>query len=146
MSPTSAITFIKCRNRHHMKNNIRYKVNINKTSVIIFFNCRAKTPNGVTMLGRTSSELFVILVVVTHSFLLFILLLFFIYCLFFIFVVVLHSLLFNVIPHASVDYRQVFTPILYFQPSTSQSDSRRDTFILTFPRSSFTVLPRALRF
>ena len=26
MSPTSAIIFIKCRYRHHMKNNIRYKV------------------------------------------------------------------------------------------------------------------------
>ena len=36
MSPTSAILFIKCRNRHHMKNNIRYKDNINNTSVIIF--------------------------------------------------------------------------------------------------------------
>ena len=30
------ILFIKCRNRHHMKNNIRYKGNINNTSVIIF--------------------------------------------------------------------------------------------------------------
>ena len=31
---------------------------------------------------------------------------------------------FSVIPHSSVDYRQVFRPILYFQPSPSQSDSR----------------------
>ena len=31
---------------------------------------------------------------------------------------------FNVIPHPSMSYRQVFTPILYFQPSSLQSDSR----------------------
>ena len=36
MSPTSAIIFIKCRNWYHMKN-IRYKGNINNTSVITFF-------------------------------------------------------------------------------------------------------------
>ena len=30
----------------------------------------------------------------------------------------------SVIPHPSVNYRQVFRPILYFQPSPSQSDSR----------------------
>ena len=73
------------------------------------------------------------LVVVVHSILFFILLLFFICCcssfiLFFIFVVVLHSLLFNVIPHPSVDYCRVFTPILYFQPSPSQSYSRHFHF------------------
>ena len=33
------------------------------------------------------------------------------------------SLLFNVIPHPSMDYRRIFTPILYFQPGPSQSDS-----------------------
>ena len=33
-------------------------------------------------------------------------------------------LLFDIIPHPSVDYRPVFTPILYFQLSSSQSDSR----------------------
>ena len=48
--------------------------------------------------------------------------------LFFIFVAVLHSLLFNVIPHPSVDYRRVFTLILYFQPSPSHSDSRHFHF------------------
>ena len=53
------------------------------------------------------------------------------FILFFIFVFVLHSLLFNVIPHPSVDYRQVFEPILYFQPSTSQSDSRHFHFNLS---------------
>ena len=40
------------------------------------------------------------------------------------FVVFLHShFLLDVIPHPSVDYRRGFTPILYFQPSPSQSDS-----------------------
>ena len=32
--------------------------------------------------------------------------------------------LFSVIPYSSVDYRQVFRSILYFQPCPSQSDSR----------------------
>ena len=31
---------------------------------------------------------------------------------------------FSVIPQSSVDYRQVFRPILYFRPSPSQSDLR----------------------
>ena len=79
MSPKSAIIFIKCRNRHHMKNSLRYKGNINNTSVIIFLIGGQKTPSNVTLLGRTSSEVFVILVVVVHSFLFFIWLLFFIY-------------------------------------------------------------------
>ena len=43
---------------------------------------------------------------------------------------VFHSLLFDVMPHPSVSYRQVFTPILYFQPSSSQSDSRHFHFHL----------------
>ena len=39
------------------------------------------------------------------------------------FVNVLHShFLFDIILHPSVDYHQVFTPILYFRPSPSQSD------------------------
>ena len=45
------------------------------------------------------------------------------------FVNVFHShFLFDTIPHPSVDYRQVFRPILYFQPSISQSDSRHFHF------------------
>ena len=41
------------------------------------------------------------------------------------FVDVLHShFLFDIIPHPSVDYRQVFRPILCFQPSPLQSDSQ----------------------
>ena len=38
-------------------------------------------------------------------------------------VVALHSLLFDVISRLSVSHRRVLTPILYFQPSSSQSDS-----------------------
>ena len=57
---------------------------------------------------------------------------------------VFHPLLFNVILHPSVSYRQVFAPILYFQRSSSQSDSRHFHFKFSGPfRHS---LPRALRF
>ena len=45
---------------------------------------------------------------------------------------VFHSLLFDVIPHPSVSYRYVFTPILYFQPSSLQSGSQH--FHLNFSR------------
>ena len=45
------------------------------------------------------------------------------------FVIFFHShFLFDIIPHPSVDSRQVFTPILYFQPSPSQNDSRHFHF------------------
>ena len=54
-------------------------------------------------------------------------LLFIILLLFFVFNVVLRSLLFNAIPQRSVDYCQVFTPILYFQPAHHRMI--RDTFI-----------------
>ena len=86
------------------------------------------------------------LVVVAHSFLFFVLLLLF-FIRFFLFDVVLHSLLFNVIPHPSVDYRLVFTPILYFQPSPSKSDSLHFHFNLSeIFFLSFTILSRGLRF
>ena len=42
------------------------------------------------------------------------------------------SLLFNVLPHHSVSYLRVFTPILYLQSSSSQRDSRH--FHLNFFR------------
>ena len=58
--------------------------------------------------------------------------------------VFLPSLLLDVISHSSVSYRRVFTPILYFQPSSSQSDSRY--FHLTFLGFCITALPRVLRF
>ena len=56
----------------------------------------------------------------------------------FIFVVVfLYShFLFGIIPHSSVDYRQVFRLILYFQPSPLQSHSRHFHFS-TIPLSSY---------
>ena len=47
--------------------------------------------------------------------------------------VFLYSLLFNVIPRPSVSYHQVFTPILYFQRSSSQSDSRHFHFNFSGP-------------
>ena len=47
------------------------------------------------------------------------------------FVVFLHShFLFDIIPHPSVDYRQVFRPILYFQLSPLQSDLQHFHFQL----------------
>ena len=53
------------------------------------------------------------------------------------FVDVLHShFLFDIIPHPSVDYRQVFRPILYFQLSPSQSDLWHFHFS-TIPLSSY---------
>ena len=60
--------------------------------------------------------------------------------------VVLHSLLFDVIPHPSVSYRQVFTPISYFQSSSSLSDSRHIHFNLSGPLCySFTASATDLR-
>ena len=61
-------------------------------------------------------------------------------CCFFISLDVFPSLLFDVIPYTSVSYCWVFTPILYFQPSSSQSDS--GYFHLNFSglfRHSFTA-------
>ena len=53
---------------------------------------------------------------------------------------VFHSLLFDVIPHSSVSYRRVFTSILYFQPSSSQRDSRHFHFNFSgLFRHSFTA-------
>ena len=54
------------------------------------------------------------------------------------------NLLFDIIPHLSVDYRRVFTPVLYFQPSPSESDSRYFHFQLFryFLTASATFLSR----
>ena len=53
------------------------------------------------------------------------------------FVDVLHShFLYDTIPRPSVHYHQVFRPILYFQPSPSQSDSRHFHFPI-IPLSSY---------
>ena len=106
-----------------------------------------KTPSNGTLLRRTSSEVFVMLVVVL------------IHCcscdvgccasfiaVFVMLVVVLHSLLFDVIPHLSVSYRWIFTLILYFQSSLSQSDSQHFHFNLSGPFfHSFTTSATILR-
>ena len=67
------------------------------------------------------------------------------YCCCFISLEVFHSLRFDVIVHPSASYRRVFTPILYFQPSSSQSDLRHFHF-QPFQDLLVTVLPRALQF
>ena len=91
-----------------MKINIRYKGNINNTSVIIFLiqsqlnktpsdgNCLGEPPGGFCDVGC---------------------------CCFLPHWRIFISLLFDVILHPSESYRRVFTLILYFQPSSSQSDS-----------------------
>ena len=61
MSPASAIIFIKCRNHHHMKNNIRYKGNTNNTCVIIFFKIEGqKLAAMVLCLGEPPRRFFVV--------------------------------------------------------------------------------------
>ena len=52
------------------------------------------------------------------------------------FVVFLHSHFLFDTPHPSVDYREVFRPILYFQPSPSQSDLQHFHFS-TIPLPSY---------
>ena len=92
MSPTSAIIFIKCRNRCHMKNNIRCKGNTNNISVIIFLKSKVKNSQrwyfawenlrgGYCDVGCHIWSWFHFCIFI--SFLIFILLLFFI-CFFFI--------------------------------------------------------------
>ena len=85
---------------------------------------KLKTPSDGTFLGRTSEEVFVLFSFCClcssfrfwSSF----------YC--HLSILFIHILLFNIIPLSSVDYHQVFRPILYFQPSPSQSDSRHFHF------------------
>ena len=53
---------------------------------------------------------------------------------------VFHSLLLYVISHPSVSYRRIFTPILYFHPSSSHSDSQHFHYNLSdLFRDSFTA-------
>ena len=83
---------------------------------------KSKTPSDGTCLGEPSGFLWC-----WSSFC----------CCYSSFVDVLHShFLFDIIPHPSVDYRQVFRPILYFQPSPSQSDLWHFHFS-TIPLSSY---------
>ena len=102
--------------------------NINKTSVIIFLVSSLltllffKTPSDGTCLGEPPGG-FCDVGSFCSSFIAF-----WRFC-----DVFLHSLLFDVIPCPSVSYRQVFRPILYFQPCSSQSDLRHFHFNLSGP-------------
>ena len=58
--------------------------------------------------------------------------------------VFLPSVVFDIIPHSSVSYRQIFRPILYFQGSSLQSDLQH--FHLTFLGFSVTALLQVLQF
>ena len=148
ISPTSVIAFINGWNHRQMKTNIRYKGNTNNTSVIISVIKieSQKLPAMLLCLGKPPRR-FLLLLYLHFIFISFLCLQdiedwifdLYLYCLF---VDVLHShLLSCIIPHPSVDYRRIFTPILYFQPSPSQSD-------LWHFHSNFSgiILPRALRF
>ena len=126
-----------------MKNNIRHRDNTNNRSVIIFLKiknsqrCYFAWENlqrgfcDVICCSSFHFDLHIVVVVLLHLSMFFILLLLF-----------LHSHFpFDVISHPSVDYHPVFTPIFYFQPSPSQSDSRHFRFS-TIP---LIFLPRVLR-
>ena len=87
-----------------------------------------KTPSDITLLGRTSEEVFgaVDLHFISDLHFVFVVSSFHFWSLFCwccsSFINALHSyFLFDIISHPSVDYRRVFTPILYFQPSPSQA-------------------------
>ena len=118
LSPTLAIIFIKCRNLHHTKNNIRCEGNINNTSVIIFYledknsqRCYFAWENlkwGFCDVGCSLFIHFCSSFCCCSSFLL----LLFIHCV---------SMSFLTLPWT---IRRVFPPTFYFQPSPSQSDSR----------------------
>ena len=101
-----------------MKNNIRYKGNTNNTSVIIFLNRKIKNSQRCYFARENLRGGFCCCCTFI-SFLIFILLLYLHLSIF-----VIHIYFFDIIPHPSVDYCRVFTPILYFQSSPSQSDSR----------------------
>ena len=145
ISPTLAIIF-KFRNRQHMKNNIRYKGNINNTSVIIFFKSKSKTPSDVTLLGRTSEDVFVMLGVVLHLFLIFISFLYLHLCIFilllylhlsFFFMHIFFSTSFLTLPWTLAGFLH---PFYTFSPAHRKVT--RDTFIFYH---SVIFLPKALR-
>ena len=95
------------------------------------------------MLGRAFSEVLVMLVVVIHSFLFFILLLFFICC------CSSFLLLFFIHCFSTSSLTLLWTIAGFLHLFYAFSPGHRkvicDTFILAFPRFSFTVLPQALR-
>ena len=134
-----------------MKNNIGYKGNTNNTSVIIFLNQKVKNSQRWYFAWENLRGgfccifiLFLIFILLLYLHFIFVSSFHFIFDLHFV-VVVLRlpmffnhicfstsslNLLFDIIPHRSVDYRRVFTPILYFQSSPSQSGSRHFHFQL----------------
>ena len=75
LSPTLVIIFITYRNRHQMKNNVRYKGNINNTSVIIFLK-NQKLPAMLICLGEPPVR-FLCCCCCSFHFMIFILLLYF---------------------------------------------------------------------
>ena len=101
-----------------MKNNIRCKGNTNNTSVTIFFK-KVKNSQRCYFLGRTSSEVFVLLLFIfdLHFLLLYLhLSMFFILLLFFSFSFRRHPSPFHGLLPGFLHV------ILHFQPSPSQSD------------------------
>ena len=132
---TSPIAFITGRSLQHMENIIRNKGNTNNTSVIIFFNWKSKTPSNGTLLGRTSGEVFIIVV---NLFLFFILLLFFIhfcfsFCFCSSFIFVLHLLLFFIHCFSTSSFTLPWTIAGFLHPFYTFSPAHRrvicDTFI-----------------
>ena len=136
MSPTSAIIFIKCQNRHQMKNDIRYKGNTNNTPVIIFLKIESQKLSAMVLyLGEPPRR--------------FLLLLFFIsflisisFCCCSSFVVVLHFICFSTssftLPWTIAGF---LNPFYTFSPAHRRVI--RNTFIFNF---SGIFLLRALRF
>ena len=143
MFPASTIIFIKCRNRYHMKNNIRYKGNINITFVIIFLKSQ-KLPAMLLCLGEPPVRCFCCIFI---SFLIFMLMFFILFLMFyyhlsmfFILLLYLHlplssfcccSFTFSFRRHPS-PFRGLSPGFLhfifYFQPSPLQIDSRHFHF------------------
>ena len=128
-----------------MKNNIRYKGNTSNTSVIIFFFLieSQKLPAMVLCLGEFPVRFLLLFI----SDLRFIFVSSFHFCIF-IFVVALHlslffiHLLFDIIPHPSMEYIAGFLhPFYTFSPARRRVI--RNTFVFNY---SGIFLPRALRF
>ena len=131
---TSAIIFIRCLNRHHMRNNIRYKGNSNNTSVIIFlidtlddFCKLSKNSRHCTSLRRTSRRF------------LWCWLLFFIHCCFFMLVFVVFTFpgYFSMPP--------ALHPV-FLGPVKASTSSELYPGYFRLLYFSVTFLPRALRF
>ena len=125
-------------------NNLLFTLSsVSTKNVIVFKSKSQKLPPLVLCLGEPPRRFLLHLHFISSLIFILLLCLHFCRCSSFTF-----HLLFDIIPHPSVDYRRVFTPILYFQPSPSQSDSQYFHFQPFIHSSilSFIFLPRALRF